>query len=121
YRLTNDEVKSSVDLFNAIESSTSLTMQGIAEGLPRISGIMQAVGVSIKDTTVLLTAFKAAGIDVAEGANALKSIAFKAVAPTGTADKNFFAITGRSLKEIAEQSGGDFLAVMREIGKEVNK
>lgn len=115
YRLSGAEISKQVNFFNDIENSTSLTMQDIAEGLPRIAGIMQSTGASIEETVVFLTAFKEAGIDVVEGANALKSINFKAIAASPTARNNFFSITGRDMTEMIEKHEGRFLPMMEEI------
>src|SRR5690606_6838644 len=53
--------------------------------------------------------------DVVEGANALKSINFKAIAASPTARNNFFSITGRDMTELIEKHQGQFLPMMEEI------
>lgn len=115
YGFSSQQLREQVDYFNAIENSTALTMQDITEGLPRISGIMKSTGTSIQEQTELLVAFKSAGIDIAEGANALKSINFKAVAATPTAANNFFRITGVEMQDLIDKTQGQFLPMMMEI------
>ena len=115
YGFSSAELDKQVDYFNAIENATALTMQDITDGIPRIAGMMEATGTSIKDQTALLVAFKAAGIDVAEGANALKSINFKAIAASPTARNSFLRITGQDMTELIEKHNAEFLPMMNEI------
>lgn len=117
YGATADEIGRMANYFNAVENSTALTMQDVAEGLPRIAGIMKSTGVSLEEQTELLVAFKAAGIDVAEGANALKSINFKAIAATPTAANAFFRITGENMQDLVDKTEGQFVPMMMEIAE----
>lgn len=112
-----EEIERMVNYFNAIENSTALTMQEITEGLPRIAGLMEATGTSVEEQVALLNAFKAAGIDVVEGATALKSINFKAIAGSPTAKNNFLKITGEDMDDLIKKTDGEFLPMMQEIAR----
>lgn len=117
YDLQGNSLREQMNYFNAIENSTALTLQDITEGLPRIAGIMKATGTSIEQQTELMVAMKSAGIDIAEGANALKSINFKAVAASPTAAKAFFNATGVAMDELIEKNNAQFVPMMMDIAK----
>jgi len=121
YNLSTKDLADTWNFFNSVENSTVLTMQDITEAIPRVSGIMQTLGVSIQDTTTLLTGFKAAGIDVAEGANALKSISFKIFNPSNKAVSAFQELTGINYSEVIKEGKGQLIPTLTAISKAVSK
>lgn len=117
YDLSTKKLADTWAFFNSIENSTVLTMQDISEAIPRVAGLMRAAGVSIEDTTVLLTAFKSAGIDAVEGATALKSIATRVIAPRKTAREGFEALTGIDYQTVLDKTKGELMPTLKEIAE----
>ena len=109
YKLSTKDMADTWNMFNSIENQTVLQMDDITEALPRVSGVMKSLGVDIKDTVVMLTAFRQAGIDAVEGATALKSISFKINAPSKQASKQFQELTGINYQDILEEGRGDVM------------
>jgi TP901 family phage tail tape measure protein len=119
YNLSTQDLADTWNFFNSVENSTVLTMQDITEALPRVSGIMNTLGVSVQDTTTLLAGFKAAGIDVVEGATALKSISFKIFNPSKKAASAFEELTGIDYKAVIEQGKGELIPTLTAISKAI--
>lgn len=119
YNLSTQDLANTWNFFNSVENSTVLTMQDITEALPRVSGIMNTLGVSVQDTTTLLAGFKAAGIDVVEGATALKSISFKIFNPSKKAASAFEELTGIDYKAVIQEGKGELIPTLTAISKAI--
>lgn len=119
YNLSTKDLTDTWNFFNSVENSTVLTMQDISSALPRVSGIMKTMGVSIQDTTTLLTGFKAAGIDAVEGATALKSVSFKIFNPSKKAASAFEQLTGINYAEVIKQGKGELIPTLTAISKSI--
>ena len=117
YNLSTKQLADTWNFFNSVENSTVLTMQDISEALPRVSGIMNTLGVSVQDTVTMLTAFKSAGIDAVEGATALKSISFKIFNPNQKAKDSFLALTGIDYQQIIKEGKGQLIPTLEAISK----
>jgi len=100
------------EYINAMENQTVLTSQDFITAIPKVAGVMNELGGSLKDVGVLMTAFKASGIDPAEGANALKSIVFRSVATYGKGLDTFFDATGQHLDQIVEETNGETIPTL---------
>ena len=107
YGASQQELADNWNYINAMENQTVLSAQDFVTAIPKVSGVMNALGADLKDTGALLTAFKAAGIDAAEGANALKSINFRLVATYGKGLETFSKKTGQDLRAIIAETNGD--------------
>lgn len=116
YRMSATELADAFNYMNTVENQTSLTMQDFVEGIPKVSGVLSTLGSDIKDTGILLTAMKSAGIDAKEGGTAIKSMVFKEMAPSATAMKRFADLTGKSLQSVVDAGGGDVIETLRGIG-----
>lgn len=119
YNMSTADLANTWNFFNSVENSTVLTMKDISESLPKVAGIMNTLGVSVQDTTTLLTGFKAAGIDVVEGANALKSISFKIFNPSKKAVSAFQQLTGINYQDVIKQGKGQLIPTLTAISKSV--
>ena len=117
YGQSTDELTDSFNFMNKMENETSLTMQDFVEGIPKVSGILKTLGADVKDTGILLTAMKTAGVDAKEGGNAVKSMVFKDIAPSAKAIKVFKEATGESIEAIVDTTKGDPIATLQGIGK----
>ena len=112
YHHNAQQVGDDFNYINAMENQTVLTSQDFVEAIPKVSGVMNALGADLKQTGTLLTAFKAAGIDAAEGANALKSINFRLVATYGKGLETFRNYTGRDLKALVNETNGETIPTL---------
>ncbi len=119
YNMSTKELADTWNFFNSVENSTVLSMKDITEALPRVSGIMNTLGVSVQDTTTLLTGFKAAGIDVVEGATALKSISFKIFNPSKKAASAFEQLTGIDYGEVIKEGKGELIPTLTAISEKI--
>lgn len=107
YQAGQQELADNWNYINAMENQTVLSAQDFVTAIPKVAGVMNELGGTLKDTGALLTAFKAAGIDAAEGANALKSINFRLVATYGKGLETFKNATGKDLRALIEQTNGE--------------
>jgi TP901 family phage tail tape measure protein len=96
YNMNSQKLGETFDFMNSMENQTNLTMQDFVVGIPKVSGVLKEFGGTVQDAGVLLAGMKAAGIDAAEGANAIKSIAFKVISPNAGARDLFQQLTGKS-------------------------
>jgi len=120
YGMSNKKLAESFNYLNALENSTSLSMNDMVIAIPKLSGVVKSLGGDLQDIGTLMTASKVGGIDAAEGANALKAVLFRANAPVPGAEDSFIAATGKSLKDLIDMSKGDGIQLITEIGKALN-
>lgn len=121
-----DTIKTTADLtevfdyMNYVENTTSLSIQDIAEATPRAASGLAALGVTAKEMTILLVAMREAGIDAAEGANALKSASTRILNVVPEAEAKFAGkLSGKwnSVQEIADAAGGNLFDFLRMLAK----
>lgn len=112
---TADDLTNTFNFMNAVENATSLSIQDIAEATPRAASAMSALGVSAEEMTVLMVSMAEAGVDAAEGANALKSATGSILAPSPAADEFIQQISkGRvQVSKLAEESGGNLFKALQ--------
>lgn len=106
YHASQQDLANNWNYINAMENQTVLSAQDFVTAIPKVSGVMNELGGTLKDTGSLMTAFKAAGIDAAEGANALKSINFRLVATYGKGLDTFNQKTGKDLRALIDETDG---------------
>lgn len=99
YNMNSAKLGETFNFMNSMENQTALTMQDFVVGIPKVSGVLKEFGGTVQDAGILLAGMKAAGIDAAEGANAIKSIAFKIIAPNQGSKDMFESLTGKSFEE----------------------
>jgi TP901 family phage tail tape measure protein len=80
------ELAQNLAKFNAIEDNTSLSMQDIADVVPRVSFLLDQYGVSIAQSAALTAAFTENGINAVEGANNLKTLFTRLPAALSSSD-----------------------------------
>jgi len=100
YKLNTTQLSDAVNYFGAIQKQTSLSMNDLVSAESRVGPIIDQLGGSYKDTSVMLLAMKEAGVPAAQAANALKSAFGSIIAPTAAANKEFqsFGINLDSIK-----------------------
>lgn len=118
---TTKDLSNTFNYMNAVENATSLTLQDIAEATPRAASAMAALGVSAQEMTVLLVSMREAGVDAAEGANALKSATGTILSPSPAAVEFVKQVAGgkiaQGIKNIAESSGGNLYTAMEQLNE----
>lgn len=120
YGMSVQQLGDAFNYMNSLENATSLQMQDMVVAIPRLSGVVKSLGGDLQDIGTLMVAAKVGGIDAAEAANALKSVLFRANAPSGGYnEKTFIEATGTSLEELRKQAGGDGIRLITEIGKKM--
>lgn len=120
FRLNTEQTTDAMNYMNAVENSTSLSLQDFADATPRAAAALAGLGVNVKEMGVLLVAMKERGVDATEGANALKSATTRMLNPTNKAVKSFSAM-GISLKDISEQSQGNLFKALQMMGSEFKR
>lgn len=116
---TTDDLSKSFDFMNAVENATSLTIKDIAEAVPRAASSMGALGVTVEEMTVLLTAMREAGVNAAQGANALKSATGTILSPSPAAIEFIKEVGGQKLADgmanLRETTGGNLYKAIEKI------
>lgn len=120
FRLNTEQTTDAMNYMNAVENSTSLSLQDFADATPRAAAALAGLGVNVKEMGVLLVAMKERGVDATEGANALKSATTRMLNPTSKAVKSFQGM-GISLKDIADQSQGNLFKALQLMGSEFKR
>jgi TP901 family phage tail tape measure protein len=107
YGMNTKELADSINYLNAVDAKTPTSMRDLADAIPIAGATVKQLGGDVKDTTVLLTAFKERGISTVEGANAIKSAMNRVLVPTAAAKKLFQEFTGMNLEGLVAQFKGD--------------
>jgi phage-related protein len=71
-----------LQMFNAIENTTALTMRDLGDAFPEVASMATTFGLSMTEAAAMLAPMKAAGLEVARSANAIKVSLQRLVAPT---------------------------------------
>ncbi len=111
YKYNTKDLGDAFNYMNALENSTNLSMQDMVDTIPRASGTLAQMGVTLKDTGILMAAMKGAGIEAAQGANALKSGMNRVLNP-GDKVKQQLADIGINIGKIVKDSGGNFYKIV---------
>lgn len=112
-----------LNFMNGVANATSLSLQDIAEATPRAASAMAALGGTAEDMTVLLVSMREAGVNAAEGANALKSATARILNPTilNKATKIFKGFGADiDVAALSDQSGGNMLKFIELLGTAMN-
>jgi TP901 family phage tail tape measure protein len=119
YGLTTKELAASIDYLNAVDAKTPTSMKDLADAIPIAGATVKQLGGDLKDTTVLLSAFKERGISTVEGANAIKSAMNRVLVPTAAAKSLFKEFVHQDLETVVASKKGDPLDTMQAISDAV--
>lgn len=114
---TNERLAESFDYLNAIENATNLQMKDMTIAIPKLAGVVNALGGSVQDIGTLMTAATAGGIPTAEAANALKTVLFRSVSPNKIARESFMEKTGQDIDDLIKRTNGEAIPTLIELGK----
>jgi TP901 family phage tail tape measure protein len=113
FKMSTEEVATSVNFLNAVENQTSATLSDLTEAIPRAGTVVKALGGDMQDLSLYMVAFREGGISAAEGANALKSGLSSIIAPPKAAVE-FLNEFGINLPRIVNQNAGDLTGTILE-------
>jgi TP901 family phage tail tape measure protein len=119
YGMNSEQLGDAFNYLNALENATNLSMKDMVQVIPRASGPLKSMNVSLQDTGVLMAAMKAAGIDATIGANALKGGLSRILNPSKEVQKSLAGF-GISIEKIVQQSGGDFMKILEMLAEKMN-
>ena len=116
--IASEDLRGEIDYLNAVENQTLLTMQDVADAVPRVGPVLKDMGGDVRDLTALLAAMKEGGVDASEGANALKSGLASLINPTKEAQEAFSEF-GIDINSIVQQGAGDPVAMIQNLGASI--
>ena len=120
FRLSTDQLTEAIDYLNSVESGTVLSMEDMADAIPRAGTAIAAMGGSVKDLGLLMVAMKERGINAAQGANALKSAFQRLLNPGKTVQKQFESLTKVSLTDLVDKTKGELIPTLTAVGEAVS-
>jgi hypothetical protein len=120
FKENTSQLAESINFLNAVENQTSLTLQDLTEAIPKAGPVIKALGGSVKDLALYLTAMKEGGIGAAEGANAIKSAFASLINPTAKAT-NLFKSFGIDLQGMVKKNTGNTTAMILDLQSALNK
>jgi len=118
YGYSTEELADKFNYLNSLENATNLSMQDMVDAIPRASGSLQQMGVTLEETGVLMAAMKQAGVEAAQGANALKSGMNRVLNPSKKV-KEELAEVGINIVALVDQAGGNFFKVIQLLSREM--
>ena len=125
FGISTEELAKKFNFLNAVENETNTTLQDLTEVIPRTASVVKDLGGSLEDSAIFTVAFKEAGIDAVQGANALRSSLGAIVAPSMVAQKKLMSL-GIDIKKIArdnspENGGSGLVATLSALGAELDQ
>ena len=114
FKQNTEQLTESINFLNAVENQTSTSLGDLIEAIPKAGPVVQALGGSIKDLSLYLTAMKEGGVNASEGANALKSALASLINPTKVAT-DMFSSLGINLKGIVNDNAGNLTGTILEL------
>ncbi len=123
FKLKGQELTDTLNFMNAASNATSLSLQDIAEATPRAASGLAQLGVNAQQMTIMLVSMREAGVDAAQGANALKSATTRILNPAivqkaTDAYKKFGASI--DVQKIVDRSKGNLFDFLKILGQAVN-
>jgi TP901 family phage tail tape measure protein len=120
FKQNTEQLSGSINFLNAVENQTSTSLGDLIEAIPKAGPVIQAMGGSVKDLALYLTAMKEGGINASEGANALKSALASLVNPTKVATDMFNSF-GIDLKGIVNDNAGNLTETILQLQTALDK
>jgi TP901 family phage tail tape measure protein len=116
FRMSSDQLASSIDFLNAVENQTVVSLDDITTAIPKVAPVIEQLGGDVKDLAFFMAAMKEGGINASEGANALKSGLAALINPTAKASA-MLAGMGINIKKIIEDNQGDLKTTVIEFAQ----
>ena len=119
FKENTDQLTQSIDFLNAVENQTSTSLADLTQAIPKAGPVIKALGGSVKDLALYLTAMKEGGIDATQGANAIKSAMASLINPTKVATDMFRGF-GIDLKGIVTKDAGNLTQTILDLQSALN-
>ena len=116
FRMSSDQLASSIDFLNAVENQTVVSLDDITTAIPKVAPVIEQLGGDVKDLAFFMAAMKEGGINASEGANALKSGLAALINPTEKASA-MLAGYGININKIIEGNQGDLKTTVVEFAQ----
>lgn len=87
YRLSTEQLTSTIYQLNQVENQTGISLAGLIEGFARAAGTAKAAGVDTRHLAAMLAALTPAAGSAAQAGNALKTIFSRLLSPTKEANQ----------------------------------
>jgi TP901 family phage tail tape measure protein len=120
FKQNTEELTASIDFLNSVENQTSTSLQDLTEAIPKAGPVVKALGGSVKDLALYMTAMKEGGIDASQGANAIKSAMASLINPTKVAKEMFMGF-GIDLGGIVTSNAGDLTGTVLALQSALDK
>lgn len=120
FKLSNDELENSINFLNMVENSSVLSLQDLAEAIPRVAPVITGLGGTVEEMAVFLAAMREGGVNAAEAANGLKSSLGRLISPTRQA-KDMASSFGIELEDIVKNNEGNLLGMIINLSTEMQK
>jgi TP901 family phage tail tape measure protein len=112
FKLSGQDLADTINFLNMVENQTVVTLQDIANAIPRVAPVIAGLGGDVKDLTVFLAAMQEGGVNANEGANALKSGLASLINPTKQATAMLSGF-GINLETIIQTNKGDLMGTVQ--------
>jgi TP901 family phage tail tape measure protein len=116
FKMSSDQLASSIDFLNAVENQTVVSLDDITTAIPKVAPVIQQLGGDVKDLAFFIAALKEGGINASQGANALKSGLAALINPTEKASA-MLAGYGININKIIEGNQGDIKTTVVEFAQ----
>ena len=116
FGLSGEKLAKSVNFLNMVENQTVVTLQDLAEAIPRVAPVIQGLGGSVEDMAAMIAAMKEGGISAAQGANALKSGLGSLINPSKRASEQLKSV-GINMNQILSSNRGDLMGIVQDFGR----
>lgn len=116
FRLSSTQLATEVNFLNMVENQTVVTLQDLADAIPRVAPVIVGLGGDVRDMAAFMAAMQEGGVSAAQGANALKSGLGSLINPTKKANDTL-AQMGINLNAIVQANRGDLMATVQAFGQ----
>lgn len=112
FGLKSKDLTKTINFLNMVENQTVVTLQDLAEAIPRVAPVIKGLGGSVEDMAAMLAAMQEGGVSAAQGANALKSGLASLINPTNRAVEKLGEL-GININAIVDANRGDLMATVQ--------
>ncbi len=104
----------SINFLNAVENQTSTSLNDLTIGIVKAGPVVQGLGGSIEDLSMMMVAMREGGVPASEAANAIKSSLASLINPTKQTTE-VLSDFGINLVEIVNKNAGDVIGTLGDL------
>ena len=112
FSLSGQDLADSINYLNMVENQTVVTLQDLADAIPRVAPVIVGLGGDVRDMAVFMAAMQEGGVSAAQGANALKSGLGSLINPTKAAQEQLGQM-GININQIVSANRGDLMGTVK--------